>query len=228
MQTVGPNNLCLSGGGNEKQSFLLDEHFFSKIPQNSTFLYIPIALKQCKLYSGVEKWMRQVVAAHGRSDLSFDVAHNLHASNRFEKYTYIYIGGGNTWYLMSEFKKARIIEKLTKYNKFGGLIYGGSAGAIILGKYISAQNDKNLAKVKSPYGMNMLLDYSVACHYDVSQDSYFREWALEKKSSLLCLPEESGVFIENSSGRCVGDMPCVIFLSNGDRKEVLPTDCFDM
>jgi hypothetical protein len=44
------NQIYLSGGGDETQSFLLDKFFFSRIPKGGKFLYIPVALR------GHKKW----------------------------------------------------------------------------------------------------------------------------------------------------------------------------
>jgi len=48
-----------------------------------------------------------------------------------QKYDTVYIGGGDTFKLLKLIRESGFDEKLLRYYKSGGAIYGGSAGAII-------------------------------------------------------------------------------------------------
>lgn len=228
MRRVATSKIYLSGGGNEKQSFPLDKFFFDKIPKKSRFLYVPVALKRHKLYAGTEDWMCGILKMHGRTDLSFDVVRNLADYEQLDGYTFVYIGGGNTWDLMGEFDKTGFSKKLINYFRDGGIVYGGSAGAIILGDYIDTQDDENFIKLKDPSGLAILSGYSVACHYEDGQQEYFRNWAAEHRSSIICIPEESGVVVVGRLGKCIGTKSCVVFSSDGSKKYLAPGDNFEM
>src|SRR3989339_1113634 len=146
MQKAKVNNqIYLSGGGNEHQSFPLDNFFFNALPKKGFFLYIPIALRGHKLFSTAPAWMKGLITLHKRRDLTFKTVINLQ-KYKFENLVNIngiYIGGGNTWLLMQELKDSRFADVLNQYLKTGVLLYGGSAGAIVFGKKIDTQNDKN-------------------------------------------------------------------------------------
>ena len=64
--------LFLSGGGNEQQSFPLDEIFFSSLPENANILYIPIALRGHQLYPTASMWIQSVIQLHNRNDIKIE------------------------------------------------------------------------------------------------------------------------------------------------------------
>ncbi len=229
MQNVTKDNrMYLSGGGNEKQSFPLDKFFFETFSKNGNFLYIPVALRGNKMYPTAHLWMKKVLKLHNRNDVQFELADNLakYQLEDLKKFDAIYIGGGNTWNLMQELRDSGFSQKLVSYIKNGGAVYGGSAGAIILGKNIDTHDDENKINLKNTTGFNLLGDYSVACHYTNDQENLFREWAISHKSPILCLSEETGLIFGNDSVLCVGTKPCVIYLASGVKKVIQPNAFF--
>lgn len=231
MQNVIKNNhIYLSGGGNEKQSFPLDKFFFNTLPKNGCFLYIPVALRGNKLYPTVHLWMKDILELHGRNDLQFKNANDLskYRYDDLKKYDGIYIGGGNAWNLMQELRSTGFSTKIIQHIKSGGYVYGSSAGAIILGKNIDTHDDKNTINLKDTSGLNLLNDYSVACHYKNEQNSRFKKWAIYNNIPIICLSEETGLMIENNSALCVGTKPCVIYLADGTKKEIQSEEFFEI
>lgn len=223
MQNVMKDNrIYLSGGGNEKQSFPLDKFFFDTFPKNGSFLYIQVALRGNKLYPTAHIWMKSILEIHERNDIQFETADDLskYRLEDLKNFDAIYIGGGNTWSLMQELMDSGFSQELISYIKNGGVVYGGSAGAIVLGKNIDTHDDKNKINLKDTSGFNLLSDYSVACHYTDKQSDRFKDWAISHKSPILCLPEEAGLMFGNDSILCVGTKPCVIYLADGIKKEI--------
>lgn len=231
MQNVTKNSrIYLSGGGNEKQSFPLDKFFFNTLPKNGCFLYVPIALRGNKSYPTVHLWMKGVLELHGRNDLQFENADDL-SKYRYEnlkKFDAIYMGGGNTWNLMHELRSSCFSGEIIQYIKSGECVYGGSAGAIIIGKYIDTHNDEDRINIRDASGLNLLNDYSVACHYKDEQSNRFKEWALHNESPIVCLPEKTGLIIESGSALCIGTKSCVIYLVDGTKKEIQPDESFEI
>ena len=223
MQNVMKDSrIYLSGGGNEKQSFPLDKFFFDTFPKNGSFLYIPVALRGNKLYPTAHIWMKSILEIHERNDIQFETADDLskYRLEDLKNFDAIYIGGGNTWSLMQELMDSDFSQELISYIKNGGVVYGGSAGAIVLGKNIDTHDDENKINLKDTSGFNFLSDYSVACHYTDKQSDRFKDWAISHKSPILCLPEETGLMFGNDSILCVGTKPCVIYLADGIKKEI--------
>ena len=231
MQNIKENKrIYLSGGGNEKQSFPLDKFFFDTLPKNGRFLYIPIALRGHKLYSTAHLWMKNITELHERTDVQFETVddpskYNLEVIKEFDG---IYIGGGNTWSLIQEIRESGFADVLIQYIEAGGQVYGGSAGAIIMGKRIDTHDDENKIGLQDVSGFNLLNNFSVACHFKDEQNDRFKAWVSDHNLPIVCLPEETGLVIESGVALCVGTKPCVIYFSNGTKKEVSPEESFDL
>lgn len=229
MQNVTKDNrIYLSGGGNEKQSFPLDKFFFNTLPENGCFLYVPVALRGSKLYPTAHLWMENVLELHEQNSIKFETVDDLskYQNKDLKNFDAIYIGGGNTWNLMRELRDSGFSQELIKYLKNGGRVYGGSAGAIVLGKNIDTHDDENKTNLKDTSGFNLLNGYSVACHYKDEQRDQFKEWAMSHSSPILCLPEETGLILGSDFAVCVGTKPCVIYRANGTKKEIQPEESF--
>jgi dipeptidase E len=91
------------------------------------------------------------------------------------------------------------LDKIIEYAKQGGVIYGGSAGAIILGNNVSQNRDPNTVNWPSNEGVNILHGFSVVPHYNSEPTGKMT------KLKNIYLPENSGVYINNSSIVCLGD-----------------------
>lgn len=218
----------MSGGGDEKQSLSLDKFFFDALPKNARFLYIPIALRGHKLYPTANLWMKGIVEMHKRSDVRFEVMDDplKYKLDDLKPFDAIYIGGGNTWSLMKEFIDSGFFKDLLQYHKKNGLMYGGSAGAIIFGKRIDTHDDKNEVGLTDMTGFDILHGYSVACHFKEEQNERFKKWAIENNLPIICLPEETGLKIENGIALCVGAKPCTIYSALGEKKGIQPEETF--
>ncbi len=224
------NSIYLSGGGDESQSFSLDEYFFNKLPKGGQFLYIPVALRNTELYPTAKHWMAKVIELHKRSDLSFETVDDLSRFNNIgtEKFDAIYIGGGNTWSLMCELKDSGFSYYLIQYLNAGGFVYGGSAGAIVLGNRIDTHDDENKINCKDMSGLCLLSNFSIACHFKDVQGERFKEWSEHNNLPIICLYEETGLIIEKGSALCVGTKPCVIYHPDGSSVEIKLEEFFKL
>ena len=96
-----------------------------------------------------------------------------------------------------------MFESLKSYFQKGGIIYGGSAGAIVLGKNILTSPDKNTYLKNSFDGLDLIDGYSVWCHYKKEDNLKI----IEKSKILhnvLALAENSG-FIIGQNCTIIGD-----------------------
>lgn len=77
-----------------------------------------------------------------------------------EKFDSIYIGGGNTFALLKTLKETKFADTLLKFIDSGRSVYGGSAGAIVLGKdtstaFIGNLTDENNVQITDFLGLNV-------------------------------------------------------------------------
>ena len=230
MQKIKERQIYLSGGGNEKQSFLIDGLFINSIPKNGRFLYIPIALRGHELFPAAHLWMKAIIEMHERNDIQFEVMNDpsKYKFDDLKLFNSVYIGGGNTWSLMKEFNDSGFSEALIRYYENGGLVYGGSAGAIIFGKRIDTHDDKNEVELTDIKGFDLLHNYSVACHFKEEQNERFKKWATDNNLPIICLPEETGLKIGNGIALSVGSKPCTVYSALGEKKEIQPGGTFHL
>ena len=125
--------LFLSGGGSEKDSYLLDREFAKLL--KGKLLYIPIAI-DTKTHPFPEcfKWIKSVFGQFGFSNIEMWTSVKDKTPDNLKEFDAVYIGGGNTFKLLKEFRDSGFDKLLVEFYRSGGHIYGGSAGAIILGK----------------------------------------------------------------------------------------------
>ncbi len=119
-------------------------------------------------------------------------------------YAAVFIGGGNTFKLLKEIKECGFDRKLVDYLHNGGIVYGGSAGAIIFGKTINTalHADKNKVGLTDLSGLNFLENKDIWCHYSEKDDALICGY----DNSLYLLYEESGLVLDDKKvigiGKC--------------------------
>ncbi|MFV0625730.1 MAG: Type 1 glutamine amidotransferase-like domain-containing protein [Alphaproteobacteria bacterium] len=195
--------IFLAGGGDIEDSKQIDEIFFKYISENDKILYIPTALDSSQ-YEEAFIWFQSLVKNY-QPNIRINMLTESLVYPNLNEYKAIYIGGGNTYKLLQFLCEHKLDEKLKLYEKEGGIIYGGSAGAIILGKTI-----KTVKEEKEFYpdneALNLVTPYTVRCHYISQEEELFSDISKKLNSPLLALPENSGVIIEGEKFQTIGNV----------------------
>lgn len=213
--------IFLSGGGNSKISFKVDEYYFSLLKNNSKILYIPIALERDKIgFEACYDWFSALISSHSK-EKGIDFTMLLENDNppSFENYDSIYVGGGNTYKLLNYIYRKKLDEKIEEYIKNGGIIYGGSAGAIILGKDIRTTEEENDRNYLNYNGLNLFRNRSIICHYTQSSDSKIFDITRKINSEIIAIPENSGLVID-SEGDIIKVFGSVFIFDNNNKKQI--------
>jgi dipeptidase E len=137
----------------------------------------------------------------------------------------IYIGGGNTYSLLHAVRSANAADRLVEYAMQGGVIYGGSAGAILLGSDIgtAARMDSNEAGLTDTSGLGLALGYAIWCHHSPEGLPLVREWTASTGRPVLAMSERAGVVREGGDLRVAGFEP-VILIDGRQEVELHPDD----
>jgi len=192
--------LILSGGtGNENEERL--NSLFLRLVKDEPILYIPVA-RETNDYSECYDWINSVLK---NKKINMLVDFKLQKV-RLDGFGGIYIGGGNTFKLLKEIKENKFDKEL---KNFKGIIFGGSAGAIISGRNIETAawgsiKDENKVKLKDLNGLNLVNGYNIRAHYLKKEENETKEFVKKTKIPIIALPEDSGVYVENGKIKNIG------------------------
>ena len=211
--------IFLSGGGDVEKSFEFNENYFSILPDRTKILYIPIALDRGVVgFEACYDWFSGLVSKHAEGkDIDFTMLLQQDRIQNLNMFDSIYVGGGNVYKLLDYFISNDLTQKIKEYIKKGGIYYGGSAGAVILGKdlrIVGEENDKNYSHFE---GLNLLEDKSVIPHYKSSLDKKIFEFVEEFNSNVIAITEESGVIVHEDTLETKGE---VFIFDSDDKKQI--------
>jgi len=219
--------IILSGGGSGEQTKELDQLFANLLDKNKPLLYIPIAIDNIKHpYDNCLSWLRLTFDKLGISKYEMWTEETLKNSKNISptEFSGIYIGGGNTPYLLKKLKETGFWIFLKKAIKNNIPIYGGSAGAIIFAKSVkpSVNFDKNWIGLKNFDGMNLIKNNYLFCHFTNKKEEQIKEIIFkEKLPSSIALTESNGLFLNNDKIEIIGSESSWIFNNKGNKKELI-------
>lgn len=213
--------IFLSGGGNEEQSKRLDQLLVSLIPKNKRMLYIPTAMQphSSNTFGSYFDWIKSAFAKLHFKNIDMWVDLEGRTYSELKKYCAVYLGGGNTFSLLNDLKKSGFDKLLKKYIRDKGIVYGGSAGAIVLGRDIRTaafgkDSDKNLVRIKRFDGLNLVKNCAINCHYTKKDDRLNFKFIAKHKYNVIALPERTGLYITNNRIKIIGYEPAYLFTKN--------------
>ena len=214
--------LILSGGGDAGQTKKLDEFFVSLIYGERKILYIPIAMKLEYNTKECLDWLKKCLNPLKVKNIKTLDNLNGKTFESIRGFDAIYIGGGNTFSLLKDLKDSKFISILEKYSK-KGIIYGGSAGAIILGKTINMAGsgkdaDGNIVGLTNFNGLNLIHDFDIQCHYEKDQDKDLFCHIKKNKNKIIAIPEGTGLYVEGKKMFVKGEGSVFVF-NKGAKKE---------
>ncbi|MBR5178786.1 MAG: C-GCAxxG-C-C family protein [Lachnospiraceae bacterium] len=220
--------LLLCGGGCGEQTVEANKVFNSVIDHEKPLLYIPLAMDEADHpYDDCLEWIKGELADVEFPYIEMVRAYEELSDKDFMAYCGIFIGGGNTFSLLKGLKDSGAFSKLGEYIRNNGIVFGGSAGAIIFGKDIltAMAMDPNDVGLEDTAGFDVLGGKSIFAHYESG-------WSAEEKTrytqfikeysktheAVIAIPEEDTVFIDGDKVQVIGDRPYYIY-ENGQVTE---------
>lgn len=197
--------LFLCGGGSGAQTVEANKRLNEVIDHAKPCLYIPLAMEP-EDYGSCYEWITGELKNVDIPSIEMVRSGEELAAKDLQDFGMIFIGGGNTFKLLRDLKVSGAFEKIRKYLDSGGVVFGGSAGAIIFGKDLEAckLEDPNDVNLKDIGGYDLLNGASILCHYanEPAQRDYLREVSRYRK--VLALPEEVTLFINGAVVEVIG------------------------
>lgn len=219
--------LILNGGGDGeqvKESYEL----FASIVNGGKVLYIPLAWNNGNMESCIN-WFTEEVKPFGIVNIELILNPNDITKEKLNECSAVFVGGGNTYQLLKGLKESCAFANLIEYINNNGLIMGGSAGSMIFGNSIDTclddgleiKNciDHNLVGLKDTKGFDCIKGYSILPHYKklLEQNANTEQRVnnlISKGFKLLCLPEETSLYINDNHFTIIGQKPAEIITKN--------------
>jgi dipeptidase E len=170
------------------------------------------------MYDSCYEWIRGEL-----KDVDIPAIHMVRSveelgKKNFADYSFLFIGGGNTFKLLRDIKVGGSFEKIREYLENGGVAFGGSAGAIIFGKDLEAcvLDDSNDVNLTDTDGYDVLDGISVLCHFgnrteekDEASRRFLLDLSLRRKT--VALPEEVTLFVNDDKVEVIGNRSFYLF-----------------
>ncbi len=215
----------ICGGGSGIQTVRAVRRLNEVIRHDLPCLYIPLAMEEDQ-YDSCYEWIKGELGSVDIPGIEMIRSAEELARKHLGNYSFLFIGGGNTFRLLSEIKRVHMFEPIQEYLQHGGVAFGGSAGAIIFGEDLEscALDDDNDVGLKDTGGFDVLGGVSFLCHFtnripahDLRSEKYLLE--ISKHRKVYALPEEDTLFLNETDLEEIGDRPYFIF-ENGEKTEI--------
>lgn len=219
--------IFLCGGGSGKQTASAYKKFIEISDRSKPMLYIPFAMP-AETYQSCYEWISGEFRTSGFNIVTAVSADELSKADLYE-YGALFIGGGNTFKLLSELKEGSCFGAVRDYIENDGVTFGSSAGAIIFGSNIDSCGceDDNEIGLKDTAGFDILNGVSLFCHYtnrseDITEahTRFLNELSAGRK--IIALPEEDTIFINGSAVELIGTKPYYEFENGRVTKKLYP------
>lgn len=204
--------IFLCGGGSGKVVDIAMNKFESSLDKTKPLLYVPLAMESGR-YDSCYEWIKGEMSLINVTNIEMVTSGNELFNKNLDNYCAIFIGGGNTYKLLKELKDSKSFNKIKEYINNDGIVFGGSAGAIIFGKDIDSckMQDANDVGLKDTKGFNILKDYSLLCHLNRNDGIKFNrdknsDYLLNfsKGNKNIYLPDDDTIFIDNNDITIIG------------------------
>ena len=187
--------LLLGGGGSAEDERPTFERFAAWVGVSGSVLYLPVAAGQAG--GAYLDWISSALTPLGvrHIDMWTDLAGHVPAE--INRHQAIFVGGGNTFSLLHRLRATGFDQALTGFVRRGGIVYGGSAGAIVMGRDIATSShlDENAVGLADTAGLDLLGGDSIWCHYQSPDDGLIRAYVARTRSPTIALAETAGVWV---------------------------------
>jgi dipeptidase E len=219
----------LGGGGSEVEERPVWIKFLQTLA-GPRVLYVPQALGTDPHVLGeAEEWFREALRCqHPDRRVEISVSRDLSAVD-LSAFDGVFFGGGDARVLRAAIARAGMEHAIYAFSRGGKPLYGGSAGAIVLGRLI----DRSTAHVSnapstSMRGLNLLGGLSCFCHYQPADEQQVLAYAAARHATVLALSEDGGAVFDGECLEALGPAPiAIVRSSDGARLIVAPGQRID-
>ncbi len=186
-------------------------------PSNEmTVVFIPTAADPYEDKWFVDRDREKLVSLGFKNIIELSLKDSLkrELEETLEKADIIFVGGGNTFYLLEKARSSGFTEVASKFLEKGVIYIGSSAGSYLACPTIEAagwkHGDRNVNGLKDLTALN-LVPFLMSVHYDSKYDDVLRESIAGTKFSVKILTDTQAVVVLGDDTKLVGEGEEIIF-----------------
>ncbi|MBP2472980.1 dipeptidase E [Crossiella equi] len=168
-------------------------------------LYWPFALAPDR-HPGLTAHLAECLRPFGVTELTTWSTVDGHGAAELGAFPVVFLGGGNSYALRRELRRNAFDTALAGYVGAGGRVYGGSAGAVVLGKDIRTDQESPVGPPQPWAGLDLVHGHAIAVH-PAEDPGPLREFARTHGMPVLAVPDEGGAVVTAEGIRGVGRDP---------------------
>lgn len=211
----------LNGGGGAEQTAAVDATLAEALPRRTLLFIAHATAPNPWSFEKALEWVKEHEAFQGLEITSWvELAGRNY--DELDDFDGVYLMGGNTFLLLSVLRSTGMDAILKKFAASKRVIYGISAGAIVLGKNIGTaglgdEPDENEVGLEDLSGLDLLDGYDVHAHFADGDAEEVERYAggPDTADKVICIPEAVGMVVAETSGRVVGGSPATLFTREG-------------
>jgi len=183
--------IILCGGGDIIAGELkeLDSQVI-KSSENKKILVLDLTTNNPKKINKYNLFLKKYFLNLGATEIKFISDFSKEKNTDFNEFGIIYLPGGNPITLLEN-----LIEKKVDLRFFRGILFGNSAGALVLSKNLIVTKDKNFPKTFIRKGLG-IIPFSVEVHYNSSKDLELEK--IKLREDIYAIPEKDFIKINQS------------------------------
>jgi dipeptidase E len=210
-------NLLLYSGGDAHLNGSLDSELLSLVGRKGRITFIPSCTEGHSEYFECFKREKRRLGIKRFSVFSVDKPFSKRALNEALASEAIFLSGGNTFYFLYHLRKAGLLAKLRVFAKKEGVLFGLSAGSIImtpridLAGLVPGESDLNEIGIRD-FSSLALAPFEVYPHYSRSLLSVhlLTRYSKKAKRPVYAFPDGSGMVVRGSTLALHGDLTCFV------------------
>jgi len=203
--------ILLAGGGSAEDERPALQLFATWIGGEGSLLYLPVAMADPG--QAQFDWLMGALRPLDAGQIEMWTDMRQHDPAELAHFDGIFIGGGNTYRLLHELRTAGLIAALVDFANDGRALYGGSAGAILLGRDIGtcAHMDENIVGLSDTSGLDLVHGRAVWCHYTPADAPLIRAYTARTQFPVIALSETSSLWIQGLDRTTQLGSPSVLY-----------------
>lgn len=174
------------------------------------------------------KWLRTSLLSRARFDI---IQGDAPENSSLQNADVVAIPGGNAFVLMAHLRTQGLDKILRAFLARGGRVYGGSAGAVVLGADVAVVDsakggtDENFVELRDTAGLDLLAGYIVYPHFEADSQGnrmHCQNWANRHDVVVIGIPESCGVTVDfQGNARNCGPASVFLFQPHDQCREYL-------